>query len=94
MLNAVYAVPCCIFATRTHRLPFKDTESLEASSGTGFTMRVTSVTKMKANMEEVPYVFEKGQVRGHMHMYTRIQVKTHKHGAGAVGTGGPHTHDR
>lgn len=44
------------------RLPFITTEHISASGPSGFTLKATSLIKMKANMEEVPYVFEKGQV--------------------------------
>jgi hypothetical protein len=37
----------------TFRLPFTTTQSLEATGSSSFTLATTSVTKMKANMEEV-----------------------------------------
>jgi len=51
-----------------------------APNPSSFSCVSTSVTKMRANMEEVPYVFEKGKVRvkGAACMLV-ARARTHKH---------------
>ena len=43
------------------RLPFKTTQNLEPEGRRSFTLLTSLVVKMKANMAEAPYVFERGR---------------------------------
>ena len=43
------------------RLPFKTTQNLEPEGRRSFTLLTTLVVKMKANMADAPYVFERGR---------------------------------
>ena len=44
-----------------HRLPFKSAQNLEPTSKRGFLLMTTALVKMKANMADAPYLFEKGK---------------------------------
>lgn len=45
-----------------HRIPFKATQDLEPVSEHAFTVSSALVVKMKANMADAPYAFEKGRL--------------------------------
>lgn len=44
-----------------HRLPLKSTQNLEPTSERGFRLVTSALVKMKANMADAPYLFEKGK---------------------------------
>ena len=59
-LREVASKEVCFHFLVICRLPFKSTQDLEPQGRQTFSMTTALVIKMKANMADVPYVFEKG----------------------------------
>lgn len=57
MLPVPLASECAVFC----RLPFKAAQTLEPTNKNSFSLITTALIKMKADMADAPYIFEKGK---------------------------------